>query len=61
MRQLGGLHVSLHASGPVCEARGRPSLLFPPSLQEAGHMLVAYLVGICPRAYTLSSWDAFSK
>ena len=25
---------------------------------ESGHFLVAYLVGILPRAYTLSAWDA---
>lgn len=28
---------------------------------EAGHFLVAYLVGVLPKAYTLSAWDAFSK
>ncbi|KAG2424201.1 hypothetical protein HXX76_014734 [Chlamydomonas incerta] len=28
---------------------------------EAGHMLVAYLVGLLPRAYTLSSLDAFLR
>ncbi|KAL6766464.1 hypothetical protein ACKKBG_A36110 [Auxenochlorella protothecoides x Auxenochlorella symbiontica] len=26
---------------------------------EAGHFLVAYLLGLLPRSYTLSSWDAF--
>jgi len=31
------------------------------ALHEAGHMLVAYIVGILPRAYTLSSWDAFVR
>ncbi|RYR02313.1 hypothetical protein Ahy_B06g081125 isoform B [Arachis hypogaea] len=28
---------------------------------EAGHFLVAYLVGILPKGYTLSSLDAFKK
>lgn len=28
---------------------------------EAGHFLVAYLLGLLPRAYTLSSLDAFLK
>ncbi|KAJ9520923.1 hypothetical protein QJQ45_014081 [Haematococcus lacustris] len=31
------------------------------ALHEAGHFLVAYLIGILPRAYTLSAWDAFTK
>ena len=29
------------------------------ALHEAGHFLIAYLVGILPKSYTLSSWDAF--
>jgi len=28
---------------------------------EAGHFLIAYLVGVLPRAYTLSSLDAFTR
>ncbi|CAJ1405758.1 unnamed protein product, partial [Effrenium voratum] len=28
---------------------------------EAGHFLVAYLLGVMPKAYTLSAWEAFSK
>lgn len=28
---------------------------------EAGHFLVAYLVGILPRGYTLSSLEALQK
>lgn len=28
---------------------------------EAGHFLIAYLVGILPRGYTLSSLEAFQK
>ena len=28
---------------------------------EAGHLLIAYLVGIVPRTYTLSSLDAFRR
>lgn len=31
------------------------------ALHEAGHFLVAYLVGILPKAYTLSTWDAFQR
>lgn len=31
------------------------------ALHEAGHFLIAYLVGILPRRYTLSSLDAFRK
>ncbi|CAI0432219.1 unnamed protein product [Linum tenue] len=28
---------------------------------EAGHFLVAYLVGVLPKGYTLSSWEALQK
>jgi hypothetical protein len=28
---------------------------------EAGHFLIAYLIGILPRSYTLSSLDAFRR
>jgi hypothetical protein len=31
------------------------------ALHEAGHFLVAYLLGVLPKAYTLSSWDAFTR
>lgn len=31
------------------------------AMHEAGHLLVAYLLGILPRAYTLTSWDAYSR
>lgn len=31
------------------------------AFHEAGHFLVAYLLGLLPRAYTLSSLDAFLK
>ncbi|KAG1679998.1 hypothetical protein FOA52_007062 [Chlamydomonas sp. UWO 241] len=31
------------------------------ALHEAGHFLVAYLVGVLPRSYTLSSLDAFVR
>ena len=29
------------------------------ALHESGHFLVAYLLGLLPRGYTLSSLDAF--
>lgn len=31
------------------------------ALHESGHFLVAYLIGILPRAYTLSSLDTFRR
>jgi hypothetical protein len=31
------------------------------TLHEAGHFLVAYLVGLLPRDYALSGWDAFQR
>lgn len=31
------------------------------TLHEAGHFLVAYLVGLLPRDYTLSALDAFKR
>lgn len=31
------------------------------ALHEAGHFLVAYLMGLVPRGYTLSSWEAFQN
>jgi hypothetical protein len=31
------------------------------TLHEAGHFLVAYLVGLLPRDYTLSALDAFTR
>jgi hypothetical protein len=48
----------------VVDTLGRviyPSYRDRVTLHEAGHFLVAYLVGLLPRAYTLSAWDAFSK
>ena len=38
-----------------------PSYRSRVALHEAGHLLVAYLVGVLPRAYTLSSLDAFLR
>lgn len=31
------------------------------ALHEAGHFLIAYLLGLLPKSYTLSSWDAFKS
>jgi len=31
------------------------------ALHEAGHLLVAYLLGVMPKAFTLSSLDAFVR
>lgn len=31
------------------------------ALHEAGHFLTAYLIGILPRDYAISSWDAFVR
>ncbi|KAI8475990.1 MAG: hypothetical protein J3K34DRAFT_4351 [Monoraphidium minutum] len=31
------------------------------ALHEAGHLLIAYLLGVMPKAYTLSSLDAFMR
>jgi len=39
----------------------RPSYARRVALHEAGHFLIAYLVGLLPRAYTLSSLDAFLR
>lgn len=50
--------------GLLVDTLGRlinPSYKQRVALHEAGHMLVAYVVGILPRAYTLSSYDAFLR
>ncbi len=39
----------------------RPQYAQRVAYHEAGHLLVAYLVGLLPRAYTLSSLDAFIR
>lgn len=38
-----------------------PSYSSRTAMHEAGHLLVAYLVGVLPRAYTTSSRDAFLR
>lgn len=39
----------------------RPAYHDRVTLHEAGHFLVAYLVGLLPRDYTLSALDAFQR
>ncbi|KAF6254596.1 hypothetical protein COO60DRAFT_1539727 [Scenedesmus sp. NREL 46B-D3] len=39
----------------------RPAYAQRVTLHEAGHFLVAYLVGLLPRGYTLSALDAFVR
>ncbi|KAF6255000.1 hypothetical protein COO60DRAFT_1641869 [Scenedesmus sp. NREL 46B-D3] len=39
----------------------RPAYAQRVTLHEAGHFLVAYLVGLLPRGYTLSTLDAFVR
>ena len=31
------------------------------AMHEAGHFLIAYLLGLLPKSYTLSSWEAFME
>lgn len=50
--------------GLLVDTLGRvinPSYKQRVALHEAGHMLIAYIVGILPRDFTLSSWDAFVR
>ena len=52
----GGLEaLALDTAGRVL----KPSYGQRVALHESGHFLVAYLLGWLPRAYTLSSLDAF--
>jgi hypothetical protein len=47
----------------LVDAAGRvlsPTYARRVALHEAGHFLVAYLLGLLPRGYTLSAWDAFA-
>lgn len=46
------------------DALGRalhPSYARRVALHEAGHFLVAYLLGLLPAGYALSSWDAYRR
>lgn len=66
LRVLAPLQVANMGGGEalVVDTLGRiiyPSYRDRVTLHEAGHFLVAYLVGLLPRAYTLSAWDAFAK
>ncbi len=38
-----------------------PSYTKRVALHEAGHFLVAYLLGLPPKDYTLSAWSAFQR
>ena len=52
----GGLEaLALDTAGRVL----KPSYGHRVALHESGHFLIAYLLGWLPRAYTLSSLDAF--
>lgn len=53
----GGEALAVDALGRVL----RPQYAQRVAYHEAGHLLVAYLVGLLPRAYTLSSLDAFVR
>ena len=58
MANGGGLEaLALDAAGRVLNRSYAPRV----AAHEAGHFLLAYLVGLLPKSYTLSSMDALRR